>query len=135
MNHIKYLLLKMPILGNAAVVVFSSSLTSSAHAQTTLPGINLQGGGVVDFVDVVICQLAVWMFWILIALTVIFVLVAAYQYLTSAGDPSKVSSASKTIAFAAVAIVVALLAKGFPIIIITLFPSVTGINPGAGECN
>jgi len=61
------------------------------------------------------------MFWVLIAVSVVLVFIAAYGYLTSAGDAEKVKNATKTITYAAVAIVVALLAKGFPYVIGDVF--------------
>jgi len=81
------------------------------------PGGWLTGfGSVVELFD----RASSWLFWILIMLSVIFVLVAAYKYLTSAGDPNKVSEASKTIVYAAVAIAIAFIAIGFPSLIADL---------------
>lgn len=68
------------------------------------------------------------MFWTLTFLTVVMVLVAAYQYLTSQGDPQKVGNATKTITWAAVAVIVALIAAVFPIIIGDIF----GVDLGGG---
>ncbi len=65
----------------------------------------------------IICVAINWIFWFLIVLTIIFVLVAAFKYLTAAGDPEKVRSASHTLLYAAVAIIVALIAKGLPLIV------------------
>src|SRR3989338_7144334 len=65
-----------------------------------------------------ICNIVVgWLFTFLILLTVGFVLIAAFKYLTAAGDPEKVKSAGNTLVYAAVAIVIALFAKGLPLII------------------
>ena len=82
-------------------------------AKAALPGVDLFERSVQPGA-LIICKVAEYMFWILIGLSVVFVLIAAYKYLTSSGDEQKVSSATKTITFAAVAIVVALLALGFP---------------------
>lgn len=76
-----------------------------------------------DFERLVTCQIATAMFWVLITLTALLVIIAAYRYLTSAGDPTKVSNATKTITYAAVAVVVALLAKNFAPIISGLVAS------------
>lgn len=64
-----------------------------------------------------ICIAINWIFWALIVLTIIFVLVAAFGYLTAAGDPDKVKTASHRLLYAAVAVVVALIAKGLPLIV------------------
>jgi hypothetical protein len=67
-----------------------------------------------------------WLFTFLVVLAVIFVLVAAYKYLTAAGDPEKVKAAGNTLIYAAVAIVVALFARGLPLIVESLFAGSTG---------
>jgi hypothetical protein len=64
-----------------------------------------------------ICAIINWAFWLIIVFSVIFTLVAAFKYLTAAGDPEKVKSAGVSLLYVAVAIVVALVAKGFPMII------------------
>jgi uncharacterized membrane protein len=65
----------------------------------------------------IICVIINWIFWLLIVLTIVFVLYAAFLYLTAAGEPEKVKSASHTLLYAAVAVVVALIAKGLPLIV------------------
>ncbi len=64
-----------------------------------------------------ICTVINWIFWLLVVLTIIFVLLAAFRYLTAAGDPEKVKGAGNTLLYAAIAIVVALIAKGLPLIV------------------
>jgi len=51
-----------------------------------------------------------WLFTIFLIVAVVFVILAAFKYLTSGGDPEKVKEASRNLVFAAVAIAVALLA-------------------------
>jgi hypothetical protein len=76
-----------------------------------------------------ICNIVVgWMFTFLIILTVVFVLIAAFKYLTAAGDPEKVKSAGNTLVYAAIAIVVALFARGLPLIIESLFSTTSGVT-------
>lgn len=58
-------------------------------------------------------RLTNFMTWLLLALAVMFVIYAAYLYLTSQGDAEKVKQASKVILYAAVSIGVALLAYVF----------------------
>ncbi len=67
----------------------------------------------------IICTIINWIFWLLIVLTIIFVLVAAFKYLTAAGDPEKVKAAGSTLLYAAIAVVVALIAKGLPLLVST----------------
>ncbi len=88
-----------------------------AGAQT-LPITNITSlNSAVSFV----CLIASWLFTFLIVLTVLFVVVAAFVYLTAGGDPEKVRSATNWLIYAAVAIVVALLARSIPLIVGTLF--------------
>ena len=61
-----------------------------------------------------------WMFGILLALAVIFLVYAAFLFLTSQGDPGKTASARNIIIYAVVAIVVAILAKGIVLVAQTL---------------
>jgi hypothetical protein len=64
-----------------------------------------------------VCAIINWAFWLIIVFSIIFTLFAAFRYLTAAGDPEKVKVAGVSLLYVAVAIVVALIAKGFPLII------------------
>ena len=66
------------------------------------------------------CGIANWMFYFLIILSVIMIVVAAYLYLTSNGDPEKVGKATKSVTYAAVGIAVGLLAKAIPVLIASI---------------
>jgi membrane-associated phospholipid phosphatase len=63
------------------------------------------------------CTVFAWAFYFLIVIAVIFVIVAAFKYLTAAGDPEKVKSAGSTLLYAAIAIGVALLARAVPLVV------------------
>ncbi len=78
--------------------------------------------GVKNFQDLidVFCRIINDIFVVFIILVVVFVAVAAFYYLTSAGDPEKVKKANKTITYAAVAVAVALFAYVFPSIIMSI---------------
>jgi phosphoglycerol transferase MdoB-like AlkP superfamily enzyme len=65
--------------------------------------------GVYDFVF----QFVNIIFTLLLILAVVFILVAAYKYLTAGGDPDKVKSANQSLLFALVAVAVAVLARSF----------------------
>jgi uncharacterized membrane protein len=58
-----------------------------------------------------------WAFYFLVVLAVIFVIIAAFKYLTASGDPEKVKSAGSTLLYAAIAIGVALLARAVPLVV------------------
>lgn len=99
---------------NVAIVpIISFLFIPAAFAQNnfqTAPKISLTPNSVI----LSLCNAVNWMFYILIILSVIMVLVAAYVYVTASGDPEKASKARMMILYAAIGVVVALLAKGFP---------------------
>lgn len=64
-----------------------------------------------------LCVVFAWAFYFLIVVAILFVVVAAFKYLMSGGDPEKAKSAGAMLLYAAVAIGVALLAKAIPLVI------------------
>lgn len=64
-----------------------------------------------------VCIVFDWMFYFLVALAVIFIIVAAFKYLTAGGNPENVKAAGNTLIYAAVAVGVALLARAVPLIV------------------
>jgi hypothetical protein len=58
-----------------------------------------------------------WMFTVILILSMIYILIAAYKYLTAAGDEEQVKSAHKTVVYAAIGIAVALLTSAVRFII------------------
>src|SRR5579863_6151639 len=79
------------------------------------------------------CSVVGWFFWIVITISVIMVLFAAFTYVTARDDQEKTSKARKTLTYAAVGIAVALMAYGFPILIASVFPSNPDV-PQVGNC-
>jgi hypothetical protein len=67
------------------------------------------------------CDILGWMFWALIVLGVAMFLVGGYRYATAGGDAESVSKANKTLLYAAIAIVVGLVAGGVPTLIGSFF--------------
>lgn len=61
-----------------------------------------------------------WMLGILLALAAIFIIYAAFLFLTAAGDETKVKEAKNVIIYAIVAIVVGILAWGITQVVQTL---------------
>lgn len=64
-----------------------------------------------------VCIVFDWAFYFLVAAAVIFIIYAAFKYLTAAGDAEKVKAAGSTLLYAAVAVGVALLARAIPLIV------------------
>lgn len=79
------------------------------------------------------CSAMNWMFYGLMAVGVIMFLVGGYTYATSGGDAEKVSKATKTLTYAAIAVVVGLLARGAPILIGSFFLGNSGAK-GLDAC-
>ena len=65
-----------------------------------------------------------WFFFIVMALAIIFILIGAFTFLTAGGDPGKVGTARMYLIYAAIGILVALLARALPSII----KSIAGVS-------
>jgi fumarate reductase subunit D len=102
------------------------SMTGIVYAQTSAPNPIVTTPG--DLGKNLFCPIISWMFWILIAVAVIMVMWAAFIYLTAGDDTEKVHRATKTLTYAAIAVVVALLARGFPALVANIF-SASGTSP------
>ncbi|PIT92690.1 MAG: hypothetical protein COU08_00820 [Candidatus Harrisonbacteria bacterium CG10_big_fil_rev_8_21_14_0_10_42_17] len=100
----------LKVLSTAGLVGIFLVLPLVGFAQTgrtSLPGATLTSVG--DFVAL-ITKVLNFAFAILLILAVAFVLIAAFKYLTSGGDPEKIKSANGTLIWALVAVAVAILA-------------------------
>jgi magnesium-transporting ATPase (P-type) len=62
-----------------------------------------------------------WIFWALIVFSIVMFLVGGYKYAFSRGDPEKVTSANRTLRYAAIAMVVAIVAAGIPLLVSSFF--------------
>ncbi len=82
-----------------------------------IPGVQRVGpttvGGLVD----ILRNIVRWVYIIFFVLAVLFILLAAFNYLTAGGEAEKITKAKNQLIYAVVAIVVALLAVGFETII------------------
>ncbi|MEK7510328.1 MAG: hypothetical protein AAB567_02070 [Patescibacteria group bacterium] len=58
-----------------------------------------------------------WLFAIFLMLAVIFIIIAAFQFLTGGGDPAQVSTARMKLVWAGTAIAGALIARGIPVVV------------------
>jgi len=74
------------------------------------------------------CPIIDVMFWVLLSVSIIMVLWAAYLYVTSEGEAEKPSQARKMILYAMIGIAIALIAKGVPSIVADVF----GYGAGGG---
>jgi hypothetical protein len=104
------------LLALGAGVPFAAFAGSSAGnvAPNSLPTPVITSlGGLITY----ICNAINWVFTFLVILTILFIIIAAFKYLTSAGDPDKVKSANNQLIYAAIAVAVALVAKGIPLVV------------------
>jgi len=68
-------------------------------------------------VMIAICTFVGYFFWFVLALSSIYVIVAAFWYVTAQEDVEKTSKARRTLTYAAVGVAVALCALAFPLIV------------------
>ncbi|MCH7828695.1 hypothetical protein IH982_02380 [Patescibacteria group bacterium] len=61
--------------------------------------------------------IANWVFAIFLAISLIYILLAAFQFVTGGGDPAQVSGARQKLIYALIGIAIALMAAGFPAIL------------------
>lgn len=76
-----------------------------------------------DFAGVLnlVCRIFYMMYTILVILAVVFVLVAAFKYITAGGDAEKFKMAHKTLLYAVIGLAVAMVARGVPSIVASVF--------------
>ncbi len=87
---------------------------ASAQTVTAIPPVGpTTVGDIVDFIKYFLR----WVSIIFFIIAVLFIIFAAFTYLTAAGDPTKVASAKDKLIYAAVAIIIVVLATGVDIFI------------------
>ena len=98
-------------------LLFVVTVNIASGQTTNIPGVQPVGpstvGGIVDVLRGVVR----WVYIIFFIVAVMFILFAAFNYLTAGGDAEKITTAKNQLIYAAIAIVVALLAVGFEVII------------------
>jgi len=107
------------LMTGAALILPGIALAGTAFAQ----GIVLTNplGGNCNDLNCVAQKVIGFLWLIAIPIASIMVLVGGFQMMTSAGDPEKFSSGKKTLTYAAIGLVVILLAGGFASFIKSLF--------------
>jgi len=98
------------------LVLAMSFMAVSAGAQVAppAPDTNIENiGDVYDLINTIFNML----FWLLIVLASVFIIWAAFNYLTAGGDPEKIQKANQKVIYAAVAVVIAVLARAIPSIV------------------
>jgi type IV secretion system pilin len=106
---------KMIKVGTQALQLGMWLVPALAFAQSSnTPSVKISTvGGLIG----ILCTIFGWMFYILIVISLIMIILAAFDYVTAGDNSEKVSTARKKIMYAAIGLVVALLAKGLPLIV------------------
>ena len=105
----------LPVLAMASPFMAYAQIPSpSAPVQGNVPQSNINS---LQTVLNTVCIVFSWLFYFLIALAVVFIVIAAFKYLTAGGDAEKVKGAGSTLLYAAIAVGVALLARAIPLIV------------------
>lgn len=105
------------------------AIISVAHAQLPLPGVVTPvdtGNELLTFICTVVFK---WLFTGAIILAIILVLIAAYKFLTSEGDPANTKAAGKMLVFAAIGLVVAIMARTMPVLVGSLIDKNVNLDP------
>lgn len=128
MQNMKNFFLKNPVRAFTGIaLLFAGSFAGlSARAQIGETPPPSTGVDSIEGVFELISKAFNILFWLLIVLATIFIIMAAFSYLTAGGDPEKIKTANQKVIYAAVAVVVAVLAKTIPSIVCGFI--------GAGGC-
>ncbi len=105
------------LLGIGALVVIPLLSVNADVVSPDIPGVPKSKIDTESKVLGILKSVISMVYTVFFILAILFVLLAAYQYLTSGGDSKKVEEAKTKIIYAAVAIAVALIATGFSSII------------------
>ncbi len=81
-------------------------------------------------IQTIISTIVRWTYIIFFIVAVLFILFAAFTYLTAQGDPEKVKTATNQIIYAAIAIVVAFMAVGIDLIVKSILKDQGGGSGG-----
>ncbi len=125
MKHIQSYFYKLGPAISAAAILSVASLALGDSGITPAPTNLLSSPSAVV---AIFCGILVWMFWGLVVLGIAMFFVGGYKYATSGGDAERVSGANKTLLYAAIAIVIALVAKGVPLLIGSFLGATNGVN-------
>jgi hypothetical protein len=105
---------------NFVVPVFTTlflSATASAQIDTGIPPLADAAGA-----TRLLCNIFDIMFWILISVSIIMAMWGAWLYMMAGEDEKRPSEARMTILYALIGVAIAFGAKGFPLLIASIFP-------------
>ena len=103
----------------AAAQNFSFTVSAGEPAPETIPLTVRTGAEFVALLETIVN----WIFVVLLVVAVIFIVLAAWQFITGGGEPQQVSQARQKLLYAAIGIIVALLSRGIVAAIINIVGS------------
>ncbi len=123
--------LSLPLIAAAIANIVPASAQSNGFAQPPNGGsIPTSPINSVQQVPILLNTLLKWGYWFFFFLTVVFVLWAAFGYLTAGGDEKKVAAAKNKIIYAIVAVAIALIATGINAFAASFFGSAVPSSVG-----
>ena len=88
----------------------SSHNLPPAEYQLPKTGIPTEGKEVLSLIELV----ASWVFAIFVAVSIVFIVMGAFEFVTAQGDPAKITKARQSLIFAVIGIAIALMAFAIP---------------------
>ncbi len=113
-----------------AASLIAPMISFAAIAGPSSPGLPPPDNISFQTISSALCTAVGWIFTLLVILTVIFVLFAAYNYLTSGGEEEKIKDANHQLLYAAIALIVAILSRGVPFLVGQFMGTGTGLSAG-----
>ncbi|HUC02192.1 MAG TPA: hypothetical protein VMA75_04845 [Candidatus Paceibacterota bacterium] len=116
MNVLKKALIASPILSMSGVLGLG---VSTAFAAITANTLNSPVQNATDIGNL-LCNIISWFIWFVIIISVLMAVFAAYEYATAGDDTEKTAKGRKTLTYAAIGVLIALIATGVPAIVVSL---------------
>ncbi len=114
---VKASLLLSSLIPTAAFAVTSTGESFDPVIERTLPPLPVNAPKNFGSLIGVIVEISRWMFGILMALSIVFILYAAFLYVISQGNEDRIKMAKTILIYAVVGLVVAVLAGGVSVVI------------------
>lgn len=94
-------------------VLFVFVSSHIAYAGTISPRRNLDFGDIEEIID----NVTTFLWILLVAVTIVFFLLAGFKYLTAGGNPEAVRAANKMVVYGMIALAIGFIARGVPFLV------------------
>src|ERR1700722_1916314 len=119
----RWLMKYKQVVGVAFGVLPFFAMTAYAQISTGIPPISDA-----DAFHGIICNVFNDMFWVLMSVSIIMIMWAAYLYVTAGDNSEQPSEAKMAILYAIIGIVAALIAKGAPTLVASVFGAASSVK-------